>query len=120
MLVVKVYLWPQGNHRQERLLSVMRIFNVGTTPREDAPEITDRVYVVQILKDATHIPGGAERLAGPLPPRPREIWRSARIGGHVVGRPGPAARGVWDLVGGALKVILGRRLAPYRDENGEG
>ena len=44
----------------------------------------------------------------PLPASERALWKQGTVRGHM---PGP--RGAWDLVGGALKVLIGPRLTEY-------
>ena len=47
-------------------------------------------------------------------PTQRDVWKNLTVTGHTTGLPGHKARGTWDLIGGALKVILGGRLSEYR------
>ncbi len=105
MVVVKVYMWPRGDHEREELLGV------GTLALEQVTA-TGRSYRVTILKLASFIEGGAERLADPRTihrPRSKDVWKRGHVRGH-----NPSYRGPWDLLGGALRELLGGRLRSYR------
>lgn len=104
MVVVKVFMWPGGDESQERLMSVMTLACKGELKGERRYEVRafkDAAFLSdpQILEDPAALHRGARE----------HLWRTEVIRGHF---PGP--RGVWDLVGGALKVTLGDRLARYR------
>jgi len=72
----------------------------------------ERRYQVKLLKDAQfskldlNDPGAVRRPPG------REVWRQGWVRGHFPGR-----RGIWDLVGGALNMMLGSRLVSYRRDD---
>lgn len=103
MLVVKIYMWPDGDWTRERLVSV------GTFGLVNVAKNKVRTYHVRLLKEPRF--GGPTDSAPPArisQPHPRSVWRQGIVTGH---RPGP--RGAWDLVGGALRVLLDRRLADY-------
>lgn len=97
MLVIKAYMWPGGDAKGERYLSGMTLACVGAT--KDG----ERAYRVEIMKDTNY--GGPENVR---PRAPHQIWRGGDVRGHFPGR-----RGVWDLVGGALKALLHSRLDSY-------
>lgn len=108
MVVVKVCMWPQGDRTKERVLSVAAIDLLGQA-NEDRPEIGvrkgERRYRVRLFKDTSfHGPDGSKD----LPVSERALWKHGTVRGHM---PGP--RGAWDLVGGALRVLLGSRLDDY-------
>lgn len=107
MIVVRVYMRPGGDEKQERLLSTATFACVGQAT-EDVPALGvrkgERVYRVRLLKDAEF--GGPKTDQDDV--HLAQVWREDTVRGHM---PGP--RGVWDLVGGALRVMLGSRLSPY-------
>tara|TARA_B100001989_G_scaffold240807_1_gene206193 strand:- start:749 stop:1207 length:459 start_codon:yes stop_codon:yes gene_type:complete len=102
VLLVKIYMVPEGDESRAHLLSQATIDLQGT--REDG-----RWYRARLLK--------APRFGGPGegdPVRPHlvpeaQTFRSGWVGGH-----NPNIRGEWDLLGGALRALLGARLDPYR------
>lgn len=97
MVVVKICLWPKGDRTAERVLAV------GSLTLIDQADGV-RTYKARLFKDpAFGGPDGSGDLAG------APVWREGTITGH---RPG--ARGGWDLLGGALRELLGSRLASYR------
>lgn len=106
MLVAHFVMWPGGNRDRAYPLSLATFTLVGVA-REDAPALGvrkgERAYDVRLFKDVQF--GGPDG-TGSLERAP--IWRRGSVRGHV-----PGTRGVTDLVGGALKNLLGPRLAPY-------
>jgi hypothetical protein len=108
MLVVKVCMWPAGDRTKERVLSVAALDCTGQA-NADRPDIGvrkgERRYRVRLFKDVEF--GGPD---GSTDLETAPVWRAGYVRGHI---PGP--RGVWDLVGGALKRILKDRLDPYVD-----
>lgn len=106
MLVVTFSMWPSGSRKDQRVLSLAALDCIGQA-RHDAPEqgvrMGERAYRVRLFKDVAF--GGPDG-SGDLDRAP--IWRGGRIRGHM-----PGARGTFDLVGGALKLLLGPRLAAY-------
>jgi hypothetical protein len=110
MLVVKVCMWPGGDRSKERVMSVAAIDLLGQA-NADQPDIGvrrgERRYRVRLFKDVEF---GGPDATGDLV----DVWRSGRVRGHLPGR-----RGIWDLIGGALKVILKERLDDYVDGDSE-
>ncbi len=105
MILVQVFMVPQGTGPR-RLLTQATLSCVGEATR-DLPEagVTkgSRAYRVVLHKDtAFGGPGEDADLRGARP------WKTGTVVGH---RPGP--RGVWDLLGGALRAVLGSRLDGY-------
>jgi hypothetical protein len=111
MLVVKVCMWPGGDRARERVVSVAAIDLLGQA-NEDRPDIGvrkgERRYRVRLFKDVEF---GGPDASGDLP---ATTWRTGRVRGHLPGR-----RGVWDLIGGALKVVLRDRLDDYVEGDSE-
>ena len=109
MVVVKIYMWPGGDQSRERLLSQASIACIGEASQDQGDvRRGERAYRVRLFKDTSFRgPRDGEDLA--RLPRSK-VWREGTVRGH---RPGQ--RGAWDLVGGALQVLLGRRLRPYVD-----
>ena len=104
MRVVRVYLWPRGDASKERVLSQATLALTEVDPSGR------RSYDVRLWKDrAVGGPSASELREAPA----SKIWRRGRVGGHLPGGRGAAARGVWDLVGGALRVLLAERLDGY-------
>lgn len=117
MLVVKVEMWPNGDPSKARVLSAATFALEGIQRAAEAGGGVVRSHAVKILKDADFIPGGGARFSDSQvyqAPTQRDVWKEGRITGHITGRQGPHARGTWDLIGGALKVILGHRLDSYQ------
>ena len=110
MLVVKVYMWPGGDHAKERLLSVARLdlWGIARTNSQGCRQ-GERAYRVLLLKDvAAGAPNWDEHPERVLDPGERQVWRGGFIRGHMLG-----PRGGWDLLGGALRELLGHRLRDY-------
>ena len=107
MIVVKVCMWPEGDRSRERLLSLAAIDCIGVASVDiPAQGIVkgERAYRVRLFKDTDY--------GGPKEGQNLEaasVWRTGYVRGHM---PGP--RGVWDLLGGALKLVLGDRLSDYK------
>lgn len=116
MMVVKVYMWPGGEQEQEYLLAQSTFVCLGEA-RRDCPARGilegERAYDVAVLKGPRF--GGPEDGADVRPSAiaPRQVWREGRVRGHHPRGPGRHSRGEWDLIGGALKVLLGRRIRTY-------
>ena len=98
MDVVKLCMWPKGSRQGERVLAI------GTLACISQNQAGQRTYRVRLYKDTAF--GGPDG-SGDL--HDGQIWREGIVGGHVPGR-----RGGWDLLGGALRLMLGPRLNPYR------
>lgn len=114
MVVIKAMMWPGGSPGMEYPLSIATLTCTG-----HAPETGERCYEVRLLK--------GHRFGGPGPddverirqPKSRDVWRSFVVRGHFPARRGGQARGLWDLLGGALKVGLGFRLNSYQPSPSE-
>lgn len=105
MFVVKLYMWPLGRHTSERFLGVATFSCIGQMPTGE------RAYNVRLFKAPEYGgpgPNDVERLQAP---KQRDVWREGTIRGHF---PGRGKRGTWDLLGGALRSMLGSRLDGYR------
>jgi len=116
MIVVKIYMWPGGDRSREHLLSQATIDLQGVAPTDDPANgivKSERMYRVQILKDTEFGGPGDGAVIHPDAVSESQVWRAEMVRGHRLGH-GASARGVWDLVGGALKVLLRGRLAPYK------
>lgn len=104
MIVTRIYMWPKGAREQARLLSTAALSCIGQATRDEGNvRQGERAYNVRLFKDV--------EFGGPTDStdlQTAKVWRSDQIRGHM---PGP--RGVWDLLGGAMKVVLGNRLNPY-------
>lgn len=102
MLLVKVYMLPNGLPDGKRLLTQATITCTGV--REDG-----RTYKARLFKDVQFggpDDGVVEARVRPLPKR--QVWRTVTIRGHQPGR-----RGVWDVLGAVLREALGTRLDDY-------
>ena len=122
MMVLKVYMWPSGDQSCEYLMA-QATFDLQGVAQRDEPGLGvrkgERAYRVRLLKDTAF--GGPQDgvdVNPRLTPKSR-VWREGRVRGHIVGRRGRAARGTWDLIGGALRVLLGSRLDRYVDGGAE-
>lgn len=104
MLVVRASMWPKGDATRAYDLAVGTWACVGQARRDDPAlgvRAGERAYQVTLFKDVS--------FGGPaLPTRSGGVWRSGNVRGHFAG-----ARGVWDLVGGGLRELLGTRLRSY-------
>lgn len=111
MIVVKVCMWPGGDPAHERVECIGLIDFQAQAKTDDASlgvRQGERAYRVRLLKMPQFGgPDGSdpERLRAP---RASDVWREGYVRGH---QPGP--RGAWDLLGGALAVLLGSRLGGY-------
>lgn len=113
MVVVKLYMWPEGDPTREHFIAAGTLDLLGiVAERDDATDLPprSRFYRFRAFK-GVHFGGPtmeAIRAArGQLPSR--DVWRQCFIGGHL-----PHSRGVWDVLGGAIRECLSQRLAPYR------
>ncbi len=107
MVVVHLEMWPGGVESAKYTLGVAKLslLGVATTDRADEDIIRgERVYHCTLYKDTAF--GGPATISAA---KPSQVWRSGKVRGHL---PGP--RGIWDLLGGALKGVLGTRLQRYR------
>lgn len=113
MLVIKIELWPMGREDRKRLWAQGVIDCIGVAKRDD-PELGvkkgERAYRVRLLK-APRFKGPKENEVHDVPKS--KVWREGFVRGHIPTKPGRGSRGEWDLLGGALKVLLGNRLADY-------
>lgn len=112
MMVVKIYMWPGGDESRERLMAHATFSLLGVAKHDEGDvKKGERIYLVQLLKDVDF---GGPQEGGVIRPdqvRKRDVWRDGIVRGHRP--PISPARGTWDLIGGALKALLGRRLDPY-------
>lgn len=108
-MILKLYMWPRGRSDRERFLGAALIDCLGQAAKE-LPEQGlregERAYRVRLLKMPRF--GGPSEEQLTQPPRKRDIWREGFVRGHL-----PGKRGTWDLLGGALREMLGGRLKPY-------
>ncbi|MCI0347116.1 MAG: hypothetical protein L0221_17020, partial [Chloroflexi bacterium] len=91
-----------------RLLSTAALDCIGVAKRDDPVQGVkqgERAYRVRIFKDAQFGGPGLDDDLGHAP-----VWRQGFVRGHI---PGVGRRGTWDLLGGALGVLLKGRLDPY-------
>jgi hypothetical protein len=112
MIVVKVYMWPHGDQSEERLLTQATIDFQGEA-KTDAPGVVrgERAYRVQLLKEVMfNGPREGDEIRPTIVSR-EKVWKGGFVRGHL---PGVGQRGTWDLIGGALKVLLGERLDRYQ------
>ena len=111
MLLVKFLMWPGGDALREHTLSIASLACIGVARQDDAAlgiRRGERAYHVKLYKDVQF--GGPDG-TGALQSAP--VWREGWVRGHI-----PGARGISDLVGGALKLLLGRRLSAYVEYGG--
>lgn len=110
MMVVKVEIWPGGDHTRARTTAV------ATWGHRGVNDAGQHCYDVTILKNLEY--GGPALPVTDLRPETVEaiknpvaatVFKQACIGGHRRGE-----RGAWDLIGGSLGAILGDRVLPYR------
>lgn len=110
MVVLRAEVWPQGDATKARSLGIATLALVEVMPTGE------RAYDVRFWKAPTA--GGLDVGCGELSadvveaiisPRPTAIWRRGQVRGHW-----PLRLGVWDVIGGAAKVLLGDRLTDYR------
>lgn len=109
MMVLKLYMWPRGRSDRERFLGAALIDCLGQATKalpEQGIREGERAYRVRLLKMPQF--GGPSEEQLTQQPRKRDIWREGFVRGHL-----PGKRGTWDLLGGALREMLGRRLDPY-------
>lgn len=106
MVVMHVQIWPGGDQARARTFAIATMALV-----EESEGV--RTYEVRLLKDTRF--GGPNVEVPAMDPdlieqivNPSAVFRAARVTGHRSG-----ARGVWDLIGGVLKVMLGNRLSSY-------
>jgi hypothetical protein len=99
MLVLRVEMWPGGDVTKKRTIGLAALALQGVTPEGV------RSYVVKLFK-APEFGGPATDEAVLSDPA---VWRQGVVTGHVAG-----PRGTWDLIGGALKVLLSERLNSYK------
>ena len=120
MLVVKVYLWPGGRRDREELLSQATIDMQGIAHHDDPAlgvKRGERRYRVRLLKGTRFGGLGDDVDVNPHLVSKSKVWREGTVRGHLPGGRGRAARGTWDLIGGALKALLGSRLDPYVNDD---
>lgn len=99
MLVLRVEMWPGGDAAKKHTIGLAALALQGVTPEGV------RSYAVKLFK-APEFGGPATDEALLNTPA---VWRQGFVTGHVAG-----PRGTWDLIGGALKVMLGERLNFYK------
>jgi hypothetical protein len=105
MMVVKLEMWPAGEHARARCIGLATFSLVGRHLPSDT-----RGYDVMLLKAPTYGGPNADEVDRIKNPYMRDIWRRIGVVGHT---PGRGKRGTWDLIGAALQLVLGRRLAQY-------
>lgn len=101
-MVVKAYMWPGGNPDREYFMGA------ATFALEEIESDGKRAYKVTLLKNP-NFGGPVESELAEHYDNPRKIWRQGRIRGHAYPQ-----RGAWDLIGGALREMLGSRLRDYK------
>lgn len=111
MVVARIEMWPGGDHKRKFTLAIGTWACLGVAQRDDPAQGVrkgERAYRVRLFKDTSfNGPDGSDPDAI-VCPRARDVWKEHLVRGHM---PGP--RGVWDLLGGALDVLLGGRLRGY-------
>lgn len=113
MMVVKLEMWPKGDPQAAYSLGLASFTLRGLN---EAGERTYRVLLHKMPRfggpDHLKDPEGAVRTvleaAEGQPRAVRTVWKAGRVAGHT-----PGTLGTWDLIGGALRGLLGRRLGPY-------
>lgn len=99
MLVIKIELWPRGDHTRARSLGVATIENVGGDPKTGdyecrlfkAPEYSKQAETRPLHEILTK-------------PKAKETWRKGRVEGFARLRLGP-----WDLLFRALGALISDR-----------
>ena len=110
MIVVKIEMWPKGDASKARVLSIATLARIGVAKAAvGVTRVGERAYTVRLLRDVEF--GGPDG-SDPVALRAGTVWREGSVRGHT---PGVGQRGTWDLLGGALKVLLGNRLNQYVD-----
>jgi len=113
MVVIKAFMWPNGDPSKEQFISAATLTCVGRLPEDDPSTglaANTRLYRLTILKGESFGGPGLEALPTKArSPHHSDVWRKAHVGGHRPGR-----RGLWDVLGGALGSVLGGRLTDYR------
>lgn len=99
MLVIKIEMWPRGDHTRARSLGVATIENVGGTVKEAN-------YLARLFKAPEYSSVAETR---PLPemltrPTSRETWRKGSVERFPRARLGP-----WDLLFRALGALISDR-----------
>lgn len=109
MIVVRFEMWPDEDHT--------KAINIGLASfKLRVNHAGERSFDVTFFKLPDH--GGPDAGVGVVRPEvataikarnPRDVWQKMAVRGHF-----PARLGIFDLVCGAGKVILGDRLGSYR------
>lgn len=99
MLVIKIEMWPKGDHTRARSLGVATITNVGGTTDEGN-------YDCRLFKSPEYSKQAERRPLDQMLHRPlaKETWRVGRLEGFPRQRLGP-----WDLVFRALGELISNR-----------
>ena len=99
MLVIKILLWPRGDHTRERELGVATISNVGGT-------LQTGNYEAVLLKSGEYSAAARARPLEQRATRPlsKEVWKRGAVEGFARQRLGP-----WDLLFRALGSLIDRR-----------
>ena len=101
MLVIKIEMWPRGNHAKARPLGVATIANVGGDAK-----VGD--YECRLFKSPEYSKNAETRPLHEMLTKPlaKETWRKARLNGFPRLRLGP-----WDLLLRALVAMASDRNA---------
>ncbi len=114
MMVVEVWMWPRGDRSKRRFLGAGAFDCQGVASHDDHERGVrkgERWYRVRLTKMPRFGGPGPEELEQALRSGlKKHLWKTELVRGHM-----PGQRGTWDLIGGALKLMLGRRLQPYRE-----
>jgi hypothetical protein len=105
MMVLKLEMWPMGRHEKARCIGIATFSLVGLHQATKS-----RGYDVVLFKAPQFGGPGPDEVERIKARRRKDVWRTGRVAGHT---PGVGKRGTWDLIGGALNVLLGRRLQQY-------
>lgn len=99
MLVIRIELWPRGDHTRARSLGVATIANVGGTVKQGD-------YECRLFKSPEYSASAEKRPLEQMLTRPtaKETWRKGRVEGFSRLRLGP-----WDLLFRALGELISDR-----------
>jgi hypothetical protein len=96
MIVIKLEIWPKGDHTRARNLGTAAIWNVGG-------DADTGDYECRLFKSPEYSRTNAGRSIEEMCTRPlaRETWRKGRVEGFLRARLGP-----WDLLFRALGAMI--------------
>jgi hypothetical protein len=109
MIVIKLEMWPRGDHSRARSLGVATIANVGGTA--DTGDYEVRLFKAQEYSRQAETRPLQEMLTRPLA---KETWRKGRVEGFRRLKLGP-----WDLLFRALAQLLADRNPGAADVTGD-